>query len=91
MTTGMDSLIDSLGALSRSMPQPMACCGHETEAHARLCGECGSVLLHGTYCDQCNCRQRAVLACPGQQRAVAARLAAEHRRVMMMRERGYAA
>lgn len=87
---GMDSLIDSLGALSRSMPAPLACCGHETEAHARLCGECGRVLLYGTYCDACNRRMPVVLACPGQQQKVAARLAAEARRVAFHRELGYA-
>lgn len=88
---GMDSLIDSLGALSRSMPAPLDCCGHEAAAHARLCGECGSVLLYGAYCDRCNCRPRVVLACPGQQQKVAARLAAEHRRALLMRELGHAA
>ena len=88
---GMDSLIDSLGALSRSMPVPLDCCGHEVEAHARLCGDCGRVLLCGAYCEACNCRPRVVLACPGQQQTVAARLAAEHRRARLMRELGHGA
>jgi hypothetical protein len=87
---GVDSIIDSLGALSRSMPVPLPCCGHEAEAHVRLCSECGRVLMHGAYCEQCNRRMPVVLACPGQQQRVAARLAAEAQRVAWQRELGYA-
>lgn len=87
---GMDSVIDSLGALSRSMPVPEPCCGHDREMHTRLCGECGADLLHGVYCARCYCRTRPVLACPGQRQRIAARLAAEYQRVQLDRERGYA-
>lgn len=87
---GMDSLIDSLGALSRSMPAPLPCCGHEAEQHMPLCSECGTGLMHGHYCAHCWCRKPGVLACPGRELAVAGRLAAESARVAWYRELGYA-
>lgn len=91
ITGGMGDLIDSLGALSRSMPTPLPCCGHEAEQHTPLCPECGAGLMHGHYCTHCRCRMAAVLACPGRERAVSEALAAEGRRVAWMRELGYAA
>jgi len=90
MASDMAHIVDSLGALSRSMPVSLDCCGHEEAAHARLCGECGSELLHGHYCERCRRRTQVALACPGQRQRMAARLAADYQRVQLDRERGYA-